>query len=133
MDEIRKPNTAETSALDQAASNAARLFLSRTGAATRAMMDWNNEAGRFISGRINRNIETLGRISQCAGQPDVFQIEADWFRTALEDYAKGANKLMEASRSLLSSAVGDTGSAATDDRPHDVGSTGPRVAAKAAA
>lgn len=132
MNEIRKADRLETSAFDQAALEMTGQVWGRTEAVTRAMLNWNSEAVRFISDRISRNVETLGRMTQCSRPPEMFEIEADWLRTALEDYAKGVNKLMEASSLLLSWAAEDHGSTATDDRHHG-GSAAPRIAAKAAA
>jgi hypothetical protein len=98
----------ETPVFGQVALDMTRQFWGRAEGATKAMMYRNNETARFISDRICRDIETLGRITQCTRLQDVFEIEADWFRTTLGDYARGANKLIEVNKDLLSWVVEDT-------------------------
>jgi len=73
------------------------------------MSEWNTAVSHFLSRRVVRNGETIGRMAKCQNLPEVFAIQAQWVQDAADDYLKEVNKLMEVNSKLVSSLMRSAG------------------------
>ena len=113
MDDVRRTDQTSNSPLmpasilGQAGWDVAQQFWVRSESVTKAMMDWNTEIFHFVSQRIARDSDTLGRMARCQAFPEVFEVEAQWFRDTVADYQTEANKLMEFGGKIFGSLTGN--------------------------
>ena len=63
----------------------------------------------FLSHRVARNGETLGRMTKCQNFPEVFAIQSEWVRDAADDYLREMSKLMEVNSRIMSGMLGSLG------------------------
>ena len=74
--------------------------------------------GRGLVGqRFSQDSEVVVRMAQCKSLPEVVGVETEWFRRAFDDYAKEANKLMEANGKLFGCFVATTEQAEPNASP----------------
>jgi hypothetical protein len=93
----------------QASSDATRRLCEQGQSVAKTISEWNTEASHFLSHRVTRNGETLGRMTKCQDLPEVFAIQAQWMRGAADDYLKEMSKLMEANSRIMSGMLGSVG------------------------
>jgi hypothetical protein len=85
------------------------------------MNELNTEVGHFVSHRVERTGEAIGRMTKCQSLPEALAIQTQWFHDAAEDYLKEMNKLMEVNTRIMSGllpSVEQVGShSASETRP----------------
>jgi hypothetical protein len=107
MDEVTtKPKTAETmtdlgASLAQASTDATRRFCEQGQSIARSITEWNGEISQFVSNRIARNSETIGRMTKCTNLPEAFAIQSRWIQDAADDYIKQMNRVMELNNRIM--------------------------------
>ena len=72
--------------LTQITSDATRRVCEQGQAFTQTMSEWNTAVSHFLSRRVVRNGETIGRMAKCQNLPEVFAIQAQWVQDAADDY-----------------------------------------------
>jgi hypothetical protein len=75
--------------------HAARQMLERGECVTSAIIEWQADATRFVNQRAGRNSETFTHMTRCQGVTELLDLELQWMRTAMDDYAGQARKLLE--------------------------------------
>ena len=118
MDDIGKSDRAEVvpdfaASLTQITSDATRRVCEQGQTVTQTMSEWNTEVSHFLSRRVARNGETIGRMTKCQNLPEVFGIQAQWVQDAADDYLKEMSKLMEVNSKLVSSLMRSAGQTGT--------------------
>ena len=78
MNEVRKPELAETiSGLTgpfvQVSSDATRRLCEQGQSVAKTIGEWNTEVSHFLSHRVARNGEALGRMTKCQNFPEVLR------------------------------------------------------------
>ena len=114
MNEVRKPELAEAiSSLAgpfvQVSSDATRRLCEQGQSVAKTISEWNTEVSHFLSHRVARNGEALGRMTKCQNFPEVFAIQSEWVRDAADDYLREMSKLMEVNSRLMSGMLGSLG------------------------
>jgi DNA anti-recombination protein RmuC len=71
--------------LTQITSDATRRVYEQGQTVTQTMSEWNTEVSHFLSRRVARNGETIGRITKCQNLPEVFGLQAQWVQEAADD------------------------------------------------
>jgi hypothetical protein len=99
--------------MDQVNLDSARQFWERSETFGKALADWNTEITHFVTKRISRSGEAVGRMTQCRSLPEVFEVEAQWLRGTFDDYFGEARRLMEVNSRIISSFVEPTGPVGT--------------------
>src|SRR2546430_70029 len=97
----------------QANLEIAQQFWKRSETFTKALSDWNTEVTHFVSQRVNRSSEAVGRVTQCRSVPEVVEVEAQWLRGMFDDYFAEARRLMEVNSRIIGSLVEATVEAPT--------------------
>ena len=97
----------------QASSDATRRLCEQSQSVAKTIGEWNTEVSHFLSHRVARNGETLGRMTKCQNLPEVFTIQAQWVREAADDYLREMSKLMEANSRIMSGMLGSVGQVRT--------------------
>jgi hypothetical protein len=98
MNEVRKSEFAGAMpdfgmSFAQVSSDAARRLCEQGQSVSKTISEWNTEVSHFLSYRVARNSEVLGRMTNCQNFPEVFAIQAQWVREAADDYLKEMSKL----------------------------------------
>jgi hypothetical protein len=93
----------------QANLEVAQQFWKRSETFAKVLLDWNTEITHFVSQRVNRSSEDLGRVTQCRSVPEVVEVEAQWLRGIFDDYFAEARRLMEFNSRIIGSFVEPTG------------------------
>ena len=93
----------------QASSDATRRLCEQGQSIAKTISEWNTEVSHFLSHRVARNGEILGRMTKCQNFPEVFAIQSEWVRDAADDYMREMSKLMEANSKLMGSLMGSIG------------------------
>ncbi len=114
MDDVGKSDRAGvipdfTASLTQITSDATRRFSEQSETVTHTMSEWNTEVSHFLSRRVARDGETIGRMTKCQNLPEVFAIQAQWVQDIADDYLKEMSKLMEVNGKLVSSLMRSAG------------------------
>ena len=111
MNEVRKSEFAGAmpalgASFVQASSDATRRLCEQGQSVAKTISEWNTEVSHFLSHRVARNGETLGRMTKCQDLPEVL---GQWVREAADDYLKEMSKLMEANGRIMSGMLGSLG------------------------
>jgi hypothetical protein len=114
MNEVRKPELAEAISslagpFAQVSSDATRRLCEQGQSVAKTINEWNTEVSHFLSHRVARNGEVLGRMTKCQNAPEVFAIQSEWVRDAADDYLREISKLMEINSRLMSGMLGSLG------------------------
>jgi hypothetical protein len=114
MNEVRKSEFAGAMpdfgvSFVQVSSDAARRLCEQGQSLAKTIGEWNSEAGRFLTHRVARNGEALGRVTRCQNFPEVFAIQAQWVQDAADDYLSEVSKLMEVNSRIMTSMLGSLG------------------------
>jgi hypothetical protein len=99
--------------LTQMTSDATRRVCEQGQTVAQTMSEWNTEVSHFLSRRVARNGETIGRMTKCQNLSEVFGIQAQWVQDAADDYLKEMSKLMEVNSKLVSSLMRSAGQTGT--------------------
>jgi len=119
MNEVRKSGKAETisdlaaAPFAQASSDATRNYCEQGQSIAKSMTEWNAGVSHFVSHRVDRNGEAIGRMTKCQGLPEIFAIQAGWAQDAADDYLKEMTKLMEINGRIIAGLFGLVGQAET--------------------
>lgn len=76
-------------------------------AAARAWMDIMAESARFLSDRLQEDLETQKAMLRCKNPADLVQLQSAFFRKALEQYTAEAQKLFEIMRDAADKTMKD--------------------------
>jgi Phasin protein len=114
MNEVRKSEFAGAmpalgASFVQASSDATRRLCEQGQSVAKTIGEWNTEVSHFLSHRVTRNGETLGRMTKCQNVPEVFAVQSEWVRDVADDYLKEMSKLMEANGRIMSDMLGSVG------------------------
>ena len=111
--------------MDQVNLDTIRQSWERSETFAKALTDWNTEVTHFVTKRVSRDGEALGRVTQCRSLPEVFEVEAQWLRGTFDDYFGEARRLMEVNSRIISSFVEPTGPVGTLSSSSKVSATEP--------
>ena len=101
----------------EASSDTTRRFYEQGQTIAQTMTEWNAEVSHFLSDRVARNGDAIGRITKCQGLPEVFAVQAQWVQDAAADYLKEMNKLMEVNSKIMGCLMGSFGQPETHSLP----------------
>ena len=88
-----KPDTTALASAMAAANPAARMWL-----------DIMTESTRFVSERLQNDLETQRAMLRCQSPADLVQVQSEFFRKAMEQYSSEAQRLFQ----IMTEATGDT-------------------------
>jgi hypothetical protein len=136
MNEVRKPELAETmpdlsAPFVQVSSDATRRLCEQGQSVAKTISDLNTEVSQFVTHRVARNGETMGRLTKCQNFPEAFAIQAQWVQDAADDYLKEMSKLMMANSRIMSGllgSVGQVGMQSTEQAPSSAAKVSMRAA-----
>ena len=111
--------------MDQVNLDTVRQFWERSETFAKALTDWNTEVTHFVTKRVSRDGEALGRVTQCRSLPEVFEVEAQWLRGTFDDYFGEARRLMEVNSRIISSFVEPTRAPASSTKVPPMEPAGP--------
>ena len=57
--------------------------------------EWNSEMSQFLTHRVARNGEAMGRLTKCQNLLEAFAIQTQWVQDASDDYLKEMGRLIE--------------------------------------
>ena len=125
MNEVRKSELAETmpdlsASFVQVSSDATRRLCEQGQSVAKTISDLNTEVSQFVTHRVARNGEAMGRLTKCQNLPEAFAIQAQWVQDAADDYLKEMSKLMMANNRIMSGlfgSVGQVGMQSTEQAP----------------
>ena len=88
MNEVRKSEFAGAMpdigvSFVQVSSDATRRLCEQGQSVAKTISEWNTEVSHFLSHRVARNGEAIGRMTKCQNLPEVFAIQAQWVQTLL--------------------------------------------------
>jgi Phasin protein len=114
MNEIRKPELTETmpdlsASFVQVSSDATRRLCEQGQSVAKTISDLNTEVTQFVTHRVARNGEAMGRLTRCQSFPEAFAVQAQWVQDAADDYLKEMSKLMVANGRIMSGVLGSIG------------------------
>jgi len=84
-------------------SNALQQFYDQGQVISRAILDWNAEVGRFVTQRLARTADAIGRLGTCESPPDIISVEAKWLQEAVSDYLNEVSTLAVMNTRIVSS------------------------------
>lgn len=113
MNEVRKPELAApmpdlSASFVQVSSDATRRLYEHGQSVARTIREWNTEVSQFVTHRVARNGEAMGRLTKCQNLPEAFAIQAQWVQDAAGDYLKEMSKLMEVNSRIMSGLLGQS-------------------------
>ena len=114
MNEVRKPELTETmpdlsTSFVQVSSDATRRLCEQGQSVAKTISDLNTEVAQFVTHRVARNGEAMGRLTRCQSFPEAFAAQAQWVQDAADDYLKEMSKLMLANSRIMGGLLGSTG------------------------
>jgi hypothetical protein len=101
----------------QVSSDATRRLCEQGQSVAKTLSDLNTEVSQFVTYRVARNGEAMGRLTKCQSFPEAFAIQAQWVQDAADDYLKEMSKLMVANSRIVSGflqSVGQVGMQSTE-------------------
>lgn len=72
--------------------------------AARAWMDLVAEGSRFVTDRLRQDLETQKAILECKTPAELLQVQTEFFKAAMEQYAGEASRFYD----ILAKATGDS-------------------------
>ena len=111
MNEVRKPALMEgmpdlSASFVQVSSDATRRLCEHGQSVAKKFSEWNAEVSHFLSQRVARNSDAMGRMAKCQSYPEVCTIQAQWVQEAADDYMKQISKLMDANSRIMGGLLG---------------------------
>jgi hypothetical protein len=118
MSEIRKPELAAGvpdfgATFLQVSSETTRKLCEQGQSVAETISEWNTEVSHFLTSRVTRNGEAIGRMTKCQNFPDAFAVQAQWIQDAADDYLKEMSKLMAVNGKIMSGMFGSVAQAGT--------------------
>ena len=92
-----KPDTTALTSAIAAGNPAARMWL-----------DIMAESTRFVSERLQNDLETQRAMLRCQSPADLVQVQSEFFRKAMEQYSSEAQRLFQIMTEATSDTVKDT-------------------------
>ena len=137
MNEVRKPELMAAmpdpgASFAQVSSDATRRLCEQGQSVVQTTNQWNAELGQFLTHRVARNGEAMGRMTQCRSLPEVFAVQTQWIQDAADDYVKEMSRLMEVNSRIMGCLLGSLQSPETPSSP-DTGSAPAKAPVKATA
>jgi hypothetical protein len=91
MNEVRKSEKAETisdlaAPFAQASWDATGNYWEQGQSIAKSMTEWNTEVSHFLSHRIDRNGEAIGRMTKCEGLAEILASQSGWGDDVADDY-----------------------------------------------
>lgn len=77
-------------------------------AASGAWMDVMTESARFVSDRLQQDLETQKALLACKSPADLLKVQTEFYQTAMEQYAAEATKLFQMMSSATQECVDTT-------------------------
>lgn len=96
-----------------ASFDATRRFCEQGRSVASTVTELSAEVSQFLSNRVSRNSETIGRMTTCQNLPEVFTIQAQWLQDATDDYLKEMRKLMEVNSKIMGDLLAPVGQVET--------------------
>jgi hypothetical protein len=90
----------------QVGSDATRRLCEHGQSVAKTFSEWNAEVSHFLSQRVARNSEAVGRMAKCQSVPEVCTIQAQWVQEAADDYMKQMGKLIESNSRIMGGLLG---------------------------
>ena len=114
MNEVRKSELAETmpdlsASFVQVSSDATRRLGEQGQSVAKTISALNTEVSQFVTHRVARNGEAMGRLTKCQSFPEAFAVQAHWLQASADDYLKEMSKLTLANSRVMSGLVGSIG------------------------
>jgi len=88
-----------------AGSDAVQKVCNQGQAVAKATMDWNAECSRFLTHRFSKTSQAVAQITKCRTVPEMFEVQAKWLQTAVEDYMKETSSLLDMNSKIISYMV----------------------------
>jgi hypothetical protein len=106
MNEVGRPASAEVvpdvgASSAQVTSNASRRLCEHGQSVAEAISEWNTEVSHFLSHRAARSGGAMQSFARCQSFVDIFAIQAQWLRDAVDDYLKQTSKMIELNNRFL--------------------------------
>lgn len=73
-------------------------------AATKAWLDVLSEGARFLTDRLQKDMETQKALLACTGPADLMRVQSEFVATAMKEYAEEATRMVR----MMSEAVEDS-------------------------
>ncbi len=83
-----------------------------------AMESWQEiatEWGRFVTDRLQKDIETQRAMLDCRSPSELMKVQTEFYQTAIQQYSEEAMRLMQ----MMSEAAGKTVTSASTRRKYD--------------
>ncbi|MCU0904134.1 MAG: phasin family protein [Tabrizicola sp.] len=113
-----KPKTESQATTDDAAAVAKGSPMAVGSAAMQAWMDMGNEMVRFVWDRLQQDLKTQQAMLACTSLEEIRQVQAEFFKSAQEQYAAEAQKMLAMMGKATMARVAPTGEARRyDDVP----------------
>jgi hypothetical protein len=84
-------------------------FASQGQSVAKTISDLNTGVAQFVTHRVARNGEAMGRLTRCQSFPEAFAVQAQWVQDAADDYLKEMSKLMVVNSRIMSGVLGSIG------------------------
>lgn len=107
MNNVTKPGMATDSlahsanAAGQIGADTIHQMLDRSQAIANALAAFGAETANFVGKRVEHSSEVFGNVAQCRSLPDMLEMEAQWWRKAMDDYTGQINRLVAFNASLV--------------------------------
>lgn len=114
MNDVGKPEQTEAivdlgSSFAKAGSDATRRMCEQGQTIALTMGELNTEMSHFISQRVERAAEAIGRMTKCQSLPEMFTVQGQWFQDAADDYLREMTKLLEINGKIMGGLLGSMG------------------------
>lgn len=109
----------KTSKLDANTNTAAlnTAMLAANPVAAKAWTDLMSESARFMTSRLQHDLETQKAIMACKSPTDLMQVQSDFMKTAMEQYTQYATRCYEGMTAAVGSTAKDSKARSYDDVP----------------
>jgi hypothetical protein len=113
-----KPKTESQTATDDTAAFAKGSPMAAGSVAMQAWMDMGNEMVRFVWDRLQQDIKTQQAMLACTSLEEIHKVQAEFFKSAQEQYAAEAQRMLEMIGKATTAGVAPTAEARRyDDVP----------------
>jgi hypothetical protein len=114
MNEVRMSEVTEFGAsFVQVSSETTRRLCEHGQSVAKTFGEWNAEVSHFLSHRVAKNSETMGRMAKCQNLPEIFAVQTRWMQEATDDYLNETSKLMEVNSRIMGGLLGSFGQIGT--------------------
>ena len=93
MNDINTPEKAADSFMNsvgtagQLGADSVRQVLDRSQTVANVVASLGVETASFVSRRVEQDSETLGSMVKCRSMPEMLELQVQWWRRAMDDYA----------------------------------------------